>query len=112
MTERGVSALDQDTASVRQSLLRGTFILAAAAFIARFLGLIQRVPLQNLLGDAGMATYGIAYNVYSALLVVATAGVPSAVSKLISDRTALNRHREALDIFRAASRFAIWTGFI
>lgn len=104
--------MEQDTASVRQSLLRGTFILAAAAFIARFLGLIQRVPLQNLLGDAGMATYGIAYNVYSALLVVATAGVPSAVSKLISDRTALDRHREALDIFRAAARFAIWAGII
>ena len=84
--------------------------MALAAFIARFLGLIQRVPLQNLLGDSGMATYGIAYNIYSALLVVATAGIPSALSKLIADRTALGRHREAADIFRAATRFAIWTG--
>jgi len=104
--------LDQESASVRQSFIRGTMILALAAFIARFLGLVQRVPLQYLLGDAGMATYGIAYNIYSALLVVATAGIPSALSKLIADRTALGRHREAADIFRAAVRFAIWTGVI
>lgn len=112
MTEKGSSGLEQDTASARHSFLKGTMILALAAFIARFFGLIQRVPLQHLLGDAGMATYGIAYNIYSALLVVATAGVPSALSKLISDRTALGRHREALDIYRAAIRFAIWTGVI
>jgi len=104
--------LDNESTAVQQTFLRGTMILALAAFIARFLGLVQRVPLQYLLGDAGMATYGIAYNIYSALLVVATAGIPSALSKLISDRTALGRHKEAADIFRAASRFAIWAGLI
>lgn len=104
--------MDNEAASIRQSLLRGTMILALAAFVARFLGLIQRVPLQYLLGDAGMATYGIAYNIYSALLVIATAGIPSALSKLISDRTALGRHREALDIFRAAAKFAITAGLV
>lgn len=104
--------MEQESASLRQSFLRGTMILAIAAFTARFLGLIQRVPLQNLLGDAGMATYGIAYNVYSALLVVATAGIPSALSKLISDRTALGRHREAADIYSAAVKFALVTGVV
>lgn len=104
--------MDNESTAVQQTFLRGTLILALAAFTARFLGLIQRVPLQYLLGDAGMATYGIAYNIYSALLVVATAGIPSALSKLISDRTALGRHKEAADIFRAASRFALWAGVI
>lgn len=104
--------MDNESTAVQQSFLRGTMILALAAFTARFLGLVQRVPLQYLLGDAGMATYGIAYNIYSALLVVATAGIPSALSKLISDRTALGRHKEAADIFRAACRFALWAGGI
>ena len=70
----------------KDTLLKGTIILAAAAFIARFLGLLQKVPLQHILGDEGLATYGIAYSVYGMLLIVATMGIPSALSKLVSER--------------------------
>jgi len=96
----------------KDSLIKGTVILAAAAFIARFLGVVQRVPLQNMLGDIGMATYGIAYNVYALLLIVATAGIPSALSKLVSEKLALGRTDEAARIYRAAVWFAITTGLL
>jgi stage V sporulation protein B len=96
----------------KDSLIKGTIILTLAAFIARFLGVIQRVPLQRLLEDTGMATYGIAYNLYFALLIIATAGIPSALSKLISERTALGQFTEAARIYRAAVWFAVLAGFI
>lgn len=96
----------------KDSLIKGTIILTIAAFVARFLGLIQRVPLQHLLGDSGNATYGTAYGVYFILLLIATAGVPSALSKLISERLALGNHREAQRIFRGAVLFAVWAGAI
>lgn len=96
----------------KDTLIKGTLILAAAALVARVLGLIQRVPLQYYLGDYGMALYGIAYNIYFALLIVATAGIPSALSKLVADRLALGREREARLIYRAAVRFAIAAGVL
>ncbi len=94
----------------KDSLIKGTIILALAAFIARFLGLFQRVPLKHLLEDSGMATYGIAYNIYYILLIIATAGIPSALSKLISERMVLGELNEAKRMFRAASLFAIFGG--
>jgi stage V sporulation protein B len=94
----------------KDSLIKGTIILTAAAFVARFLGVIQRVPLQHMLDNAGMATYGIAYNLYFVLLIVATAGIPSALSKLISERKALGQHEEAARIYSAAVWFAIGAG--
>ncbi len=96
----------------KDTLLKGTIILAVAALVARALGVVQRIPLKHLLGDAGMATYGIAYNVYFVLLIIATAGIPSALSKLISERVELNRVEEAKRLYRAAIGFAIVAGII
>lgn len=96
----------------KDSLVKGTLILTLAALVARALGVVQRIPLILLLGELGMAAYGIAFNLYSMLLVVATAGIPSALSKMISERTALSDHAGANRIYRAALWFAAAAGLI
>lgn len=96
----------------KDSLIKGTLILALAAFTARFLGMIVRAPLMYLLGTEGMASYVIANNIYLVLLIIATAGIPSALSKLISEKMALNKEDEAQQIFRAAVTFSISAGII
>lgn len=96
----------------KDSLLKGTLILAAAAFVARVLGVVQRIPLVYLIQDSGMATYTIAFNIYMTLLTVATAGIPSALSKLVSERMELGRYAEAERIYRAAVLFALAAGGI
>jgi stage V sporulation protein B len=96
----------------KDSLIKGTIILAVAALVARVLGIVQRVPLQHMLHDDGMGTFGIAYNIYSIMLIVATAGIPSAISKLVSERVELGRMEEANRIYRAAIYFAIIAGVI
>lgn len=96
----------------KDSLVKGTLILTLAALVARALGVVQRIPLVYLLGDIGMAAYGIAFNLYSVLLVVATAGIPSALSKMISERTALGQHAEANRIYKAALVFAAAAGIV
>jgi len=96
----------------KDSLVKGTLILTLAALVARALGVVQRIPLILLLGELGMAAYGIAFNLYSMLLVVATAGIPSALSKMISERTALGLHAEAGRVYKAALWFAAAAGFV
>ncbi|NDI36777.1 putative polysaccharide biosynthesis protein [Chengkuizengella sediminis] len=96
--------------STKDSLIKGTLVLAIAAFIARFLGIFQRVPLQNMLGDNAMATYGIANSIYFLLLMIATAGIPVAISKLVSERIAVGKFAEAQRIYAAAIKFAIFAG--
>ncbi|WP_166240588.1 putative polysaccharide biosynthesis protein [Paenibacillus turpanensis] len=96
----------------KDSLLKGTLVLTLAAFVARFLGVVQRVPLQQLLQDAGMASFGVASNIYLTLLVVATAGIPSTLSKMVSERYAVGRIDEAERVFRAAVWFSLAAGVV
>ncbi|MDD9271296.1 oligosaccharide flippase family protein [Paenibacillus sp. GCM10023248] len=98
------------TKETKDSLVKGTLILAVAALVARFLGVFQRIPLVHLLHEGGMGSYSIAFNLYSILLVVATAGVPSALSKMVSEKYAIGRPAEAERIYRAAIWFAVVAG--
>jgi stage V sporulation protein B len=96
----------------KDSLVKGTAILAIAALVARFLGVFQRIPLIALIHNQGLGSYGVAFNLYQNLLVIATAGIPSALSKLISETTALGKQQEADRIYRAALLFAAGAGLV
>lgn len=98
--------------SKKESFVKGTLILAAAALVARVLGLIQRVPLEHLFDDIGNASFTQANTVYLMLLPLATAGIPSTLSKMVSERYALNRPHEAQQVYRAALIFAAVIGVI
>jgi len=100
------------TKETKDSLVKGTLILTVAALVARFLGVFQRIPLVSLLHEEGMGSYSIAFNLYSILLVVATAGLPSALSKMVSERYAVGRAAEAERIYRAAVLFAVIAGIV
>ncbi|MEG1415525.1 MAG: polysaccharide biosynthesis protein [Clostridium sp.] len=86
---------------MRNTLIKGAVILAAAGFISKFLGLFFRIPIINMIGEEGIGLYQLTYPLYSFLLAIA-AGVPIAVSKMISEKMALNRDGEAHDIFKIA----------
>ncbi|WP_438347220.1 putative polysaccharide biosynthesis protein [Paenibacillus sp. FA6] len=96
----------------KESFVKGTLILAAAALIARVLGLAQRVPLQHMLGDVGNASFTISNNIYLMLLTVATAGIPSTLSKMVSERYALEKPHEAQRIYHAALIFSAVMGVL
>jgi O-antigen/teichoic acid export membrane protein len=96
----------------KESLIKGTIILAAAALVARVLGIFQRVPLDYMLGTGGGAALGLANTVYMWLLVIATGGIPSAISKMVSERHALGKAGEAQRIYKAALLFGVVTGAV
>ncbi|WP_342562858.1 polysaccharide biosynthesis protein [Paenibacillus sp. FSL R7-0345] len=98
--------------SKKESFVKGTLILAAAALVARVLGLVQRVPLDHIFDDIGRASFGVSNNIYLMLLTVATAGIPSTLSKMVSERYALNRPDEAAQVYRAALLFSVAAGVI
>jgi O-antigen/teichoic acid export membrane protein len=96
----------------KDSLIKGTLILAAAALIVRFLGLFQRIPLDYMLGSAGQAAFNSANTIYLLLLTIATGGIPLSISKMISQRYALGRPDEAKRIYQAALMFGAVTGVL
>lgn len=96
----------------KDSLIKGTIILAAAALVARFLGLFQRIPLDYMMDKEGGIYFGAANNIYLLLLIIATGGIPSAISRMISERYAIGRPGEAQRIYRAALWFGAAAGVV
>ncbi|MDR0885272.1 MAG: polysaccharide biosynthesis protein [Clostridiales Family XIII bacterium] len=72
----------------KKSFVTGAAILAAAGIITKMMSGFFRIPLGNMIGAEGMAYYQTVYPIYSLLLVVATSGLPVAISKLISEKEA------------------------
>ncbi|WP_025028159.1 putative polysaccharide biosynthesis protein [Caldalkalibacillus mannanilyticus] len=93
-------------------LLRGTAILAIAALLSKVLGVIYRIPYQNITGNMGFYVYQQVYPIYSLLLILATAGFPLAVSKLVAERIALGDVYGAKRVFKASAFVLTLTGIL
>lgn len=77
----------------------GALILSIGSLISKFLGIFFKIPITNALGDYGMGLYGYAYPLYVTFLTVSTAGLPSAVSKMVSESVSKGNYKQAYRIF-------------
>ena len=73
----------------KQSLIKGSLVLGIAGILAKVLGFFFRWPLIMLIGDEGIGYYQLSYPLYMFFVAMAS-GVPVAVSKMISERNAVN----------------------
>ena len=78
----------------------GAAILALGILVVKVIGLFYKIPLVNIIGSEGRADFNNAYNIYSVLLTISTAGLPVAVSKMVSEANALGRQNQVHKVFR------------
>lgn len=86
----------------KQNYLHGAAILTAGVVIMKILGAIYKIPLGNILGDEGYGYFLTAYNIYNIFLTLATAGLPVALSRMISEANTLGRPMQARRTFKVA----------
>jgi len=96
--------------NTKDSFVKQAAILAAATLFARLIGFLYRLPLTELIGDAGNALYGVGFQFYLFLLVLSSAGLPNTVSKMVSERLARGQYRNAQAVFSAAMGVAVVFG--
>lgn len=94
------------------SFIKGAAILGAGALISKLLGALYRIPYQNITGDLGYYVYTQVYPLYSALLILATAGFPIAISKIVAEKLAIGDEYGARRVFRVSSVVLSITGLI
>ena len=94
----------------QKSFVKGAAILGIAGLIVKVIGAVFRIPLVNAVGTEGMGYYNVAYPVYALLLVISTAGIPTAISKMVSERAAVGDYTAAHNTFRVALRLLILVG--
>jgi len=94
------------------NFVRGTAILAITGLVIKIIGLALRIILGALIGDEGIGLYQMAYPVYTTLLIISTAGIPIAVSKLVAENLTHNDYRGAFRFFKVALVIIILMGLI
>ena len=95
----------------RKLLLSGVLVLAIANILGKIFGFLYKVPLNSILGDE-MANVNSAYAVYTTLYMISTAGIPVAVSVLISESRARGSKRNVLGIYNVSMTALSFIGFI
>ena len=86
----------------KRSFMKGAAILSASTLIVKLLGLLFSIPLANFVAPEGMSHFYIAYNIFGLFLMLSTAGLPVAVSRMVGTAYAQGRRREADRVFSVA----------
>lgn len=86
----------------RQNYLQGAAILTVGILIIKILGFIYKIPLYNILGTEGTTDFNVAYSIYNVMLTLSTAGLPVALSRMISESLTLERHNQVKRNFNVA----------
>lgn len=92
----------------KQSLLSGAFVLAVSAVLVKIIGLLYKIPLTALIGEVGRGYFSAAYNIFTPIYAVSMAGLPIAVSGMVSRNMALGRYKQVKKTFGVAlSMFSV-----
>ena len=98
--------------SKEQNYLHGAVILTVGVIIMKILGAIYKIPLGNMLGNEGYALFLSSYNVYGVFLTLATAGLPVALSRMISEANSQGRHLQVRRVFSVSQKAFFVLGFV
>lgn len=90
----------------RKLFVSGVLILTISNILVKAIGLLFKIPLHSLLGDTGMGYFNAAYTIYTAFFMISTAGLPVAISYMISRSRAAGNFRQVKKIMRIA--FAVF----
>ncbi len=99
-------------ANKQQTLVEGAFILTLGIALVKIIGAIVKIPLANIIGEAGMGYYTSAYNLYLPFFTLASAGFPAALSRQVSENMTLGRYHDAAKVRIVARNTFIVTATI
>ena len=86
--------------SKSQTFLHGTMLLALSTAIVKVIGALYKIPLNAIIGPEGFGYFNTAYEIYTVLLMVSSAGLPVAMSRMISEANSLGNYRQVRKIYK------------
>ena len=96
----------------KQTFLHGAALLAIATAIVKVIGALYKLPLKMVIGDEGYSYFSTAYDIYTVLLLVSTAGLPVAMSRMISQATSLGNHNQIKRVYHSARALFLGIGAV
>lgn len=91
----------------KNSFVSGAFIATFAIILVKILGVLYVIPFYKIIGEDGGSLYSYAYNVYNLFLNISTAGIPIAISQIISEYNALEMYEEKERAYKLGRNFIL-----
>lgn len=96
----------------KQGFLQGAAILTMGTILVKLIGALYKIPMNRIIGTEGFGHFNVAYSIFSVLLTVSTAGLPIAVSRMISQANTLGNRRQVQKIFHTSLRIFLIIGVL
>lgn len=88
----------------KSSFVEGAIIATIAVIITKILGMLYVIPFYKIIGTQGGALYSYAYNIYNIFLGISSAGIPTAISKIISEYNTLGMNEAKIRTFKIGKK--------
>ena len=96
----------------KQNFLTGAAILSLSTIVVKVIGMLYKLPLNQIIDSQGFAYFNKAYAIYTVLLVISTTGLPVAMSRMVSEAHARGNGKQMQRIFRTALYAYLGIGFL
>ena len=98
--------------TTKKVFFSGVLLLTLSTVLVKFVGLFYKIPMLSYLGSEGMGYFHSAYEIYAIFCIIATAGLPIALSVLISAALAEERREDVEGIWQISLALFIIIGFL
>ena len=102
--------MDRKKIMHKSSFVKGAFITTLGIVITKILGILYVIPFHAVIGDEGGALYGYAYTIYLLFMSLSSAGIPLAISKLVSEYQTLGYYSAKKRAFIIGKKIALILG--
>ena len=96
----------------KNNFVQGAFIATLGIVITKILGILYVIPFYAIIGEQGGALYGYAYSIYLVFMAISSAGIPLAISKIISEYQTLGYYNAKQRSFKIGKQIATTLGIL
>ncbi len=104
--------MDEGRQNSKKVFFSGVLLLSMSTVLVKAIGLIYKIPMLSYLGSEGMGYFNSAYEIYALFCIIATAGLPVALSVLISGAVEEGSRERVERIYSSALRIFLCIGLV
>ena len=104
--------MKKDATMKKNTFVKGALITTIGIILTKILGIIYVIPFHAIIGDEGGALYGYAYTIYLFFVSFSSAGVPLAISKIVSEYQTMGYSKAKKRTFVLGKRISMLLGLV
>ncbi len=101
-----------EKASKKQNVLGGAMVLVIATALVKVIGAVYKIPITSIYGSLGRGFFASAYSIYTPIYAISMAGLPVAVSTIVSKNVALGKYRDVKQVLKITFPLFLGLGIV